>query len=1054
MGEIALPSRLGDEAEPALSTTGSHATLMGQISALVAEMTAEEEHLLAERQATAAEANGRVEAIYERGAIAGGTLFLSFGGMLAAAVGSRTRAARQRAVRAERHRGEEALWESERRQRTLIEALPQLIWTCHAHGTCEYLSPQWIAYTGQPETAHFGYGWLDVVHPDDRAPLRRVWDQALQSSSPYEANARIRSANGQYRWFKHRAVPLVASNGAVERWLGTSTDISDLIEIADALKRNEERLNLALNIGELGSWDWDLRADEVIWGGNQFTILGYEPAPDRPVPASMWRDRLHPDDLPQVLRVLNAARNSRTPYRAYYRITRADDGRLAWIESTGQFFYDEAGPIRMVGALRDVTERRLAEEKLRESEVRYRILFEQAAVGIAQVSLHDGTYLEVNAKLCEMLGYSAEEFARLSYRDVTYAPDLAEEEALLARLLARKIQTYELEKRYVRKDGSHLWVRLQTSIVSDHSLVAAYRVAIVVDISERKCAEDALFREKERAEVTLHCIGDAVITTDEHGVVQYLNPVAEALTGWSLQEAEGRSLQSVFNIINEQHRDVVPDPVSRCIAEGRIIGLANHTILISRTGQEHAIADSAAPIRDREGTLLGAVLVFHDVTETRRLARQLQHDASHDALTGLVNRREFERRLERAVLNTQRYGSEHALCYFDLDQFKLVNDTAGHACGDALLKEVRGLLAGKFRDRDTLARLGGDEFALLLENCGLNEACRIAEVIVAAFREWRFTWAGRTYQVGVSAGLVAVTAQSENSAQLLAQADVACYTAKEQGRNRVHVYRRDGVRPSPQHAQILLAATLTDALTEERFRLFAQPIVPLARNESSTRYEILLRLIDPLGNIVSPESFIPAAERYGLMAAIDRWVITNAFRVYAAGKAKRRGIEISINLSGDSLNTGDFSEFVIHQFQSQDVPPERVCFEITETAAIQNLEQALQFIGEIKAFGSRFALDDFGSGLSSFRYLRELPADYLKIDGCFVRNMSWNAQDEAVVSAINEVGHTLGIITVAEYAHDTATVDSLRRAGVDYAQGAAFGAPVPMDETFIALAGD
>ena len=453
------------------------------------------------------------------------------------------------------------------------------------------------------------------------------------------------------------------------------------------------------------------------------------------------------------------------------------------------------------------------------------------------------------------------------------------------------------------------------------------------------------------------------------------------------------------------------------------------------------------PIRDRDGAVLGAVLVFRDVSETRRLARQLAHEAAHDALTGLVNRREFEQRLERAVASAQRHRLGHALCYFDLDQFKLVNDTAGHAAGDALLKQVRGLLVGKFRERDTLARLGGDEFALLLENCELNEACRIAEGIVAAFREWQFTWAGRAFQIGISAGVVAVTPDCKNAQQLLTEADVACYTAKEQGRNRVYVYRKDGAYPSPHHAQMLMASSLRDALAENQFCLYGQPIVSLSEgNGIRRRYEVLLRMVERDHGIVLPGTFIPAAERYGLMAAIDRWVIENAFRAYDARDGSSDRVEIAINLSGDSLSTDDLAKFVLHQFATHNIRSERVCFEITETAAIQNLDHALQFIGEIKARGGRFALDDFGSGLSSFRYLRELPADYLKIDGSFVCNMSRNAHDRAVVAAINEVGHTLGIDTIAEHAHDAATVRSLRQMGVDYAQGYAFGAPAPLEQ--------
>ena len=491
----------------------------------------------------------------------------------------------------------------------------------------------------------------------------------------------------------------------------------------------------------------------------------------------------------------------------------------------------------------------------------------------------------------------------------------------------------------------------------------------------------------------------------------------------------------------------MPNPVARCRKDGAIEGLVSHTILISRDGQEHAIEGSVAPIRWREGAVLGRVLAFHDVSETRRMARQLPHDGAHDALTGLINRREFAGRLERALASAKRYGSQHALCYFDLDQFKLINDTAGHAAGDALLKQVQGLMSGKFRERDTLARVGGDEFALLLENCGLDEAIRIAEIIVATFREWRFVCEGRAFHVGVSVGVVAITADVESAAQLLSQADVACHAAKEEGRGRVYAYRKDGVEPSPHRDQMLVSETLRNALEQNRFRLFCEPIVELSGDATDPRprYELLIRLLDAKGRLVLPKAFIPAAERYGIMRAIDRWVIDTAFRAYA-GTFASRGLEIAINISGDFLNDDDFPKFVLEHLEASSVPADRVCFDITETAAIYNLDRAVEFVTRVKTVGSRVALDDFGSGLSSLTYLRLLPADYLKIDGSLVRDMVNSPRDEALVAAINQVGHALGITTIAEYAHSTAIVDRLRQLGVDCAQGYAFGSPMPLEE--------
>ncbi len=567
------------------------------------------------------------------------------------------------------------------------------------------------------------------------------------------------------------------------------------------------------------------------------------------------------------------------------------------------------------------------------------------------------------------------------------------------------------------------------------------------EVAERMRAEQALFEEKERAQVTLHSIGDAVITTDAQGVVNYLNPIAEALTGWPLDETRGRPLGTVFHIFNEETCERALDPVACCLKEGCLTEVASHTGLMSRSGQEYAIQASAAPIRARDGGVLGAVLVFHDVTQARRMAQQMAHQASHDALTGLVNRREFERRLDHAIASNKEYGTHHALCYLDLDLFKIVNDTAGHVAGDALLKQVTGLLMDELRERDTLARLGGDEFGLLLDNCPLDKALEIAETLVAAVRDFRFVWEGRAFQIGVSIGLVPITFGVDDTVQLLTQADVACYTAKDLGRNRVHVYQSADSEPARRHTEILRVAGLRDALKKDRFRLYYQPIVPLTPgNDGPVHYELLLRFLDTEGGIILPGAFIPAAERYGVMGAIDRWVIQTAFRQYAGVFGGARDAQIAINLSGNSLSDDALLEFVHQQFADAALAPDRVCFEITETAVIHNLSQATRFITEMKKSGCRFALDDFGSGLCSFTYLKKLSVDYLKIDGSFVRNMVEDRTDYAMVAAINEIGHTLPIQTVAEYTESEAILEQLKALGVDYAQGYVLGFPKPLGE--------
>ncbi|MFO1424143.1 MAG: EAL domain-containing protein [Candidatus Competibacteraceae bacterium] len=618
-------------------------------------------------------------------------------------------------------------------------------------------------------------------------------------------------------------------------------------------------------------------------------------------------------------------------------------------------------------------------------------------------------------------------------------------------ILTQARDRIEWEAKFVDPTGRTRWTHTVKAPIKNEAGEVEQVIGVNTDITARKQAEEALFEEKERAQITLHSIGDAVITTDARGIVDYLNPVAEALTGWNTAEARGRPLREVFQTLDEQTRQPNPDPVAYCLREGKIVSLADHSVLVRRDGSEYDIDDSAAPIRGRDGQMLGAVLVFHDVTETRRLTRQLTHDATHDALTGLINRPEFERRLERALVSARQYGARHALCYLDLDQFKVVNDTAGHAAGDELLKQINTILSGMFRERDTLARIGGDEFGLLLDNCPLDRAQVIAQTVVSTIRDYRFHWEGRRYQIGVSIGLAPITTETRDTVQLLTQADVACYIAKESGRNRVHVYQPEDSKTAMHHSELLGAAGLRDALEQGRFRLHYQPIVPLnAPNQRPIRYEALLRVAyrsdpDEPSELVLPAAFIPAAERYGFMGSIDRWVIKMAFRDYASGVGQT-GAQIAINLSGNSLRDESLLAFIEAQFAEYAFSPEQVCFEITETATVQNSRPTVELITALKQRGSQWALDDFGSGLSSFHHLKRLPVDYLKIDGSFVKNMILNASDDALVAAINQMSHALGIQTIAEYAHNRAIVERLRELGVDYAQGHFFGQPTPWGE--------
>lgn len=465
---------------------------------------------------------------------------------------------------------------------------------------------------------------------------------------------------------------------------------------------------------------------------------------------------------------------------------------------------------------------------------------------------------------------------------------------------------------------------------------------------------------------------------------------------------------------------------------------------LNESSTNRSLLFSAKPIFDDAGIFQGYRGVGRDVTEERQIARLIKHQAKHDELTGLVNRREFMRRLENALEHSKQGSSTYTLCYLDLDQFKIVNDTVGHAAGDELLKEFSGLLHARLRTRDTLSRVGGDEFTILLENCPLEAGVRIAESLLAALADFRFHWESREFNIGASIGIVSITSETTTALQVLSQADLACYTAKELGRNRIHIYQEDDRELTRMEQHMGLVSQLQSALRNDLFQLYSQPIFSLLDSRIE-HFELLLRLEESPGKLLLPRSFIPAAERYGIMQEIDRWVISHAISAYARKYGDSSDVSFSVNLSGNSLNDEDFMQWIIRQFSQSKVLPERICFEITETAAIRNLNQAKQLIMQLKARGCRFALDDFGSGLSSFAYLKYLPVDYLKIDGSFVIDTGQDATASAMVAAINEMGHALGMKTVAEHVENQEILEIMRGIGVDYVQGNVLGEPKPLE---------
>jgi diguanylate cyclase (GGDEF)-like protein/PAS domain S-box-containing protein len=687
------------------------------------------------------------------------------------------------------------------------------------------------------------------------------------------------------------------------------------------------------------------------------------------------------------------------------------------------------------------------ERALRLSEERFHLAVTGSNDGLWDWDIVSGHWY-YSPRFKQLLGYRDEQMASsLSALMALLHPDEREmfQAALETHLSENK--PFDVEIRLRLHQGDYGWFRCRGQSVRDASQRAIRMAGALTDITDRRLAAAELFAEKERALVTLASIADGVITTDTEGWIDYMNPVAEELTGWKLGKARGLPIQALFRLMDELHQHHVPNPIEMVLREERAIEVATNMLLARNDGITIPVVHSAAPIRDRSGELIGVVLVLHDVSRERQYAARLSYQASHDSLTGLINRGEFERRVNNALQTAAQIGRHHAVMYLDLDQFKVVNDTCGHAAGDQLMRQVSALLLQCLREGDTLARLGGDEFGVLLENCPPASALRIADKLRQTVTDFHFAWEHLAFGIGVSIGLVNVEDGLFTLAEILRAADTACYMAKEKGRNRVQVYRPDDNEITVRQGEMEWVGRLQKTLDENRFVLYSQDIVEVGEKRTRGLHcELLLRMLDERGNLVPPMAFIPAAERYNLMPAVDRWVVRTAFETLARMQGDPLAEPISlcaINLSGASISDDRFLDVVREQLRVFDAARSCVCFEITETAAIANLDKAARFMHELKTLGCRFCLDDFGAGMSSFGYLKHLPVDYLKIDGSFVKDMADDPIDRAMVEAINNIGHVMGKQTIAEFVEGERTMAALQDIGVDFAQGYGVGRPQP-----------
>jgi diguanylate cyclase (GGDEF)-like protein/PAS domain S-box-containing protein len=602
-----------------------------------------------------------------------------------------------------------------------------------------------------------------------------------------------------------------------------------------------------------------------------------------------------------------------------------------------------------------------------------------------------------------------------------------------------------LEVQLINGDENGLWVELHSQRLVFEGQRAF--VSVARDVTHRKGLEASLGRGKLQARVTLESIGEGVITTDRSGVIDYMNEAAEQLLECKRSIAIGRTLSDLLVLVDEVDGNSLGDPVAQCLAERRRVNLGRRALLVAKQSRrEFSTELTASPIRGPDREMAGCVVIFHDVSEMRGLAREMSYQASHDPLTGLVNRAEFERRLDQALSSPRGEHVSHVVCYLDLDRFKAVNDSCGHMVGDNLLREIAALLRTHVRDSDTVARLGGDEFAMLLIGCPLDKARQIGEDVCEAVGDYKFTWQDRVFDLGVSIGLVEIDQESGTAETALSAADSACYIAKQHGRGRIHVYSARDELKARERGEIQWLRRVQNALKENQFELYSQSIVATrGRVETGPAAELLLRMIDESGKVIGPAHFMSAAERYQLMSHLDRWVVRAALTGLASDTPHLpEGRSCSINLSGQTLADDEFLEYVVDLLDHTGVDPGKICFEVSETAVMNNIEHARRFINVLHGMGCRFALDDFGSGIGSFSQLRNLAIDYLKLDGSFTRDVDESGISREMLAATIKLSKSLDFLVIAEQVEDQASFDILRELGVDYIQGYVIERPHPL----------
>ena len=940
-----------------------------------------------------------------------------------------------------RKQAEMDLANSERRLRTITDNMPATIVRMDTRMVCSYANEQMRRLYGIDPSLLVGMSHRAFRGEEEWAYIGPHVEAALQGElRRFEVPALV---NGRQQWVQQSIIPDVDADGRIVGYLSVTFDITERKQQEEELRKSETFLDRTGKMAGVGGWEVDLVSGNVVWSRETRRIHGVD---DEYVPDLQTAFAFYPPEArPVIEEAVRTAMADGTPWDIELPFLRSD-GRRLWVRAVGSAEFADGVPVRLVGAFQDITERVAQRLQIKETNDRVALATESGGIGIWELNVASGELIW-DARMYQLFGdTSGGRIAPVALWTQRVHPDDMPGLQEAIRQATQGDRLLDHDYRVVLDDGEIRHLRGTARAMRDPGGQPTRLIGANWDITElRELAAD-LAEDRSLLSVTLESIGDAVITTNARGQITWLNPVAERLTGWTSLEAIGRALAQVFHIVDEKTREPESDPVKSCLEQGRRVAPSDSSLLLSRNGEEFGIQDSIAPIRREDGTVLGTVLVFHDVSEQRRLSGEMSWRATHDALTGLVNRTEFEARLGRLLQTSQDKGGEHALLYIDLDQFKLVNDACGHAVGDQLLQQMARMLTDSVRTRDTIARLGGDEFAILMERCTVAQAQRVAQKLCDRMDDFRFVQEDRRFRIGMSIGLVPVDRRWQTTAAIQQAADTSCYAAKEAGRNRVHTWFDTDVAMRERQFEMQWTTRIEHALDEDGFVLYAQRLTPLKGRAEGVHAEVLLRMRQG-DTLVSPGAFLPAAERFHLASRIDRWVMRHVIDWMAALDDPARIELLSVNLSGQSVGDSTFHRWAL-ELLARAGPRlcNALCLEITETAAVTNIADAAVFIDQVRAFGVKVALDDFGAGAASFGYLKTLRVDTLKIDGQFVRDLVDDPLDEVAVRCFADVAKVMGLTTVAEFVDKAPVLERLHEMGVDFAQGYLLHEPAPIDE--------